>query len=241
MVISQTRAPTSALTAKWADKVQHRNFELLSVEILGNQLALTECGSEREGKWLLTWHEDIRPTMHGKKAQDARKECWDGTGLNSNIGFWECHTQGGNQLFKYIPDKHQIFHVPSQGCATADKVNSHWWNFSHFYVLGDQKSRFEILQWRRRESKVVVGRAKRNSFGACEFKHARNRRTPRTWLFILSVSAFMPLIILYCSLIWAFCCWIYCRVVKCFLIGWYAMSFGLKLAVALYPSQWCAL
>jgi len=87
----------------------------------GNQLALADCGSEREGKWLLTWHEDIRPISHGKKAQDARKECWDGTGLSANIGFWECHTQGGNQLFKYIPDKHQIFHVPSQGCATADK------------------------------------------------------------------------------------------------------------------------
>ena len=123
-------------------------------------MALADCGSEREGKWLLTWHEDIRPISHGKKenelklffrvsiffgflvfvenlnksyylfaqnltqekAQDARKECWDGTGLNANIGFWECHTQGGNQLFKYIPDKHQIFHVPSQGCATADKV-----------------------------------------------------------------------------------------------------------------------
>ena len=34
---------------------------------LGNQLALADCGSEREGKWLLTWHEDIRPISHGKK------------------------------------------------------------------------------------------------------------------------------------------------------------------------------
>ena len=91
--------------------------------ILGNQLALSDCGAESEGKWLLTWHEDIRPINHGKKAQDARKECWDGTGIGNNIGFWECHTQGGNQLFKYIPDKHQIFHVPSNGCATADKVS----------------------------------------------------------------------------------------------------------------------
>ena len=60
---------------------------------LGNQLSLSTCGSEAEGKWLLTWHEDIRPISHGKKAQDARKECWDGTGLGNNIGFWECHTQ----------------------------------------------------------------------------------------------------------------------------------------------------
>ena len=83
---------------------------------------MSNCGAESEGKWLLTWHEDIRPINHGKKAQDARKECWDGTGIGNNIGFWECHTQGGNQLFKYIPDKHQIFHVPSNGCATADEV-----------------------------------------------------------------------------------------------------------------------
>ena len=91
---------------------------------------MSNCGAESEGKWLLTWHEDIRPINHGKKAQDARKECWDGTGIGNNIGFWECHTQGGNQLFKYIPDKHQIFHVPSNGCATADEVR-----FSFRFVL----------------------------------------------------------------------------------------------------------
>ena len=87
----------------------------------------------------MTWHEDIRPISHGKKAQDARKECWDGTGLNSNIGFWECHTQGGNQLFKYIPDKHQIFHVPSQGCATADKVHFFVKNLLIFYFQATKK------------------------------------------------------------------------------------------------------
>jgi len=70
---------------------------------------------------MLTWHEDIRPS-NGKKASDARKVCWDGTGIGNNIGFWECHTQGGNQLFKYLPDKKQLYHVPSRGCATADKV-----------------------------------------------------------------------------------------------------------------------
>lgn len=88
----------------------------------GNQLALDTCSSLREGNWMLTWHEDIRPS-NGKKASDARKVCWDGTGIGNNIGFWECHTQGGNQLFKYLPDKKQILHVPSRGCATADKTN----------------------------------------------------------------------------------------------------------------------
>jgi polypeptide N-acetylgalactosaminyltransferase len=71
---------------------------------------------------MLTWHEDIRPNS-GKKASDGRKQCWDGTGIGNNVGFWECHTQGGNQLFKFIPEKKQIYHVPSRGCATADKNN----------------------------------------------------------------------------------------------------------------------
>jgi hypothetical protein len=58
-----------------------------------------------------------------QKASDARKQCWDGTGIGNDIGFWECHTQGGNQLFKYLPDKKQIYHVPSRGCVTADEVS----------------------------------------------------------------------------------------------------------------------
>ena len=64
-----------------------------------------------------------------QKASDARKQCWDGTGIGNDIGFWECHTQGGNQLFKYLPDKKQIYHVPSRGCVTADEVS--WIRFEN--------------------------------------------------------------------------------------------------------------
>lgn len=96
---------------------------LSKILIKGNQLGLDKCDSAHEVNWMLTWHEDIRPIgSHAKKAADARKVCWDGTGIGNNIGFWECHTQGGNQLFKYIPEKKQIYHAPSRGCATADKV-----------------------------------------------------------------------------------------------------------------------
>ncbi|CBY34413.1 unnamed protein product [Oikopleura dioica] len=91
----------------------------------GDQLALSECASVREGQWMLTWHEDIRPlsgsNVENKKASDARKVCWDGTGVGNPIGFWECHTQGGNQLFKYVPDKKQFIHSPSRACATANE------------------------------------------------------------------------------------------------------------------------
>ena len=91
--------------------------------------------------------EDIRPISRGKKAQDARKECWDGTGIGNNIGFWECHTQGGNQLFKYIPDKHHIFHVPSNGCATADSVRF-FIDFYNFFInfSGKEKSGNKTVQ-----------------------------------------------------------------------------------------------
>lgn len=60
--------------------------------------------------------------VENKKASDARKVCWDGTGVGNPIGFWECHTQGGNQLFKYVPDKKQFIHSPSRACATAHEV-----------------------------------------------------------------------------------------------------------------------
>jgi len=33
----------------------------------GDQLALSECASVREGQWMLTWHEDIRPLSGSSK------------------------------------------------------------------------------------------------------------------------------------------------------------------------------
>lgn len=68
---------------------------------------------------MLSWHEDIRQGR-SKNEINKHKMCLDCTGKNSKVTMWECHHQGGNQLWKYDPDTYYVRHALSGGCLTGD-------------------------------------------------------------------------------------------------------------------------
>jgi len=81
----------------------------------GSPITVSDCSSGvGELSWWLTWHEDVRPGGH--TADTARRVCLDCVGRNNLVSFWECHEMGGNQLWKYLPDKQQMFHSISNSC-----------------------------------------------------------------------------------------------------------------------------
>lgn len=84
-----------------------------------SQLILAPCikdDSKRTGeqKFLLTWHEDLRLKSRG--------ECLDvpQNSANAPVILYVCHGQKGNQLWKYIISKKQLFHMLTRKCLTAD-------------------------------------------------------------------------------------------------------------------------
>lgn len=85
----------------------------------GSPISLSKCDMYGDITAMLTWHEDIR---FGKNKNDIneRKQCLDCTGLNREVTIWECHGQGGNQLFKYHPKEFKLVHAISGGCVTGD-------------------------------------------------------------------------------------------------------------------------
>jgi len=62
-------------------------------------------GSSGEQRFSLTWRKDIRPT-------NRKKVCWDVSSQDkqSPVLFYNCHTQGGNQYWKYDPSRKWIVH-----------------------------------------------------------------------------------------------------------------------------------
>lgn len=89
----------------------------------GSSIHLTKCGPSdgrsSDMSSMLTWHEDIR-FGRNKNEINERKMCLDGTGLNKPITLWECHGQGGNQLYKIDLEKNRLIHAISGYCMTAD-------------------------------------------------------------------------------------------------------------------------
>ncbi|XP_076816066.1 polypeptide N-acetylgalactosaminyltransferase 10-like [Clavelina lepadiformis] len=84
----------------------------------GETVTASQCNPRNlaEQEFLLTYKEDIRP---GTSMESVRKVCIDGQGLNKPIVLWECHGQYGNQLWKYLVDKRQLYHGYTGLCATA--------------------------------------------------------------------------------------------------------------------------
>lgn len=61
----------------------------------------------------LSWQRDIR--------QKNNEQCWDvSEGGNAPVTLFGCHGMQGNQLFRYLPDTHQIQHVISNRCLDVD-------------------------------------------------------------------------------------------------------------------------
>ena len=88
----------------------------------GREIKLSPCSERRQysgPKSMLTWHEDIR-AGNNKNDINERKLCLDCTGIDKAITLWECHGQGGNQLFKFHPEKNRLIHAISDGCVTGD-------------------------------------------------------------------------------------------------------------------------
>ncbi|KAJ2950359.1 hypothetical protein O0L34_g8600 [Tuta absoluta] len=69
---------------------------------------LTPCEQGKENEWMFTWHKDIR--------LKTRNMCWDMPDTNAKkpIVLYSCHLGGGNQLWRYDPQKKQIKHSSSQ-------------------------------------------------------------------------------------------------------------------------------
>lgn len=109
----------------------------------GVPITLRSCGTG-DTNVMLTWQEDVRPGS-SKANINSRKLCFDGTGMHRDITMWECHGQGGNQLWKYNNSEHKLIHASTGACVTADlerkKVT--------IEVCTEEKRRFQEWKWER--------------------------------------------------------------------------------------------
>lgn len=85
----------------------------------GVAIGLSKCSTPGDTNFMLTWHEDIR---QGRTKIDINKKkmCLDCVGKRNKVTLWECHHQGGNQLWKFDADTGVIKHALSQGCLAGD-------------------------------------------------------------------------------------------------------------------------
>ena len=88
----------------------------------GNDIKMSPCQSGSRLEVMLTWHEDIR-SGDNKNEINEKKMCLDCVGSGRPVTLWECHGQGGNQLWKMDYLKGIVRHALSGGCLTADISN----------------------------------------------------------------------------------------------------------------------
>ncbi|ROT71654.1 hypothetical protein C7M84_010013 [Penaeus vannamei] len=83
----------------------------------GDRFGLQECGHGGEQSFHLTWHKDIRP---GK-----RSVCWDVSSGDAQapVLLYNCHGMGGNQMWKYDPDKKWLVHGGNPRCLDCNPGN----------------------------------------------------------------------------------------------------------------------
>jgi len=107
----------------------------------GSPVYLSECAkSSGELSWWLTWHEDIRPGGH--TADTARRVCLDCVGRDNVVSFWECHEMQGNQLWKFLHTKKQMFHSISGSCLEASPDTG-----KMYARVCDQNNPLQQWQW----------------------------------------------------------------------------------------------
>ncbi|XP_063591466.1 putative polypeptide N-acetylgalactosaminyltransferase 10 [Penaeus indicus] len=83
----------------------------------GDRFGLQECGHGGEQSFHLTWHKDIRP---GK-----RSVCWDVSSGDAQapVLLYNCHGMGGNQMWRYDPDKKWLVHGGNPRCLDCNPGN----------------------------------------------------------------------------------------------------------------------
>ncbi|XP_066942249.1 putative polypeptide N-acetylgalactosaminyltransferase 10 [Macrobrachium rosenbergii] len=83
----------------------------------GERFGLQECSRGGEQSYHLTWHKDIRP---GK-----RPLCWDVSSgdTQSPVLLYNCHGMGGNQLWRYDPEKKWLIHGGNPRCLDCNPGN----------------------------------------------------------------------------------------------------------------------
>lgn len=83
----------------------------------GDRFGLQECGHGGEQSFHLTWHKDIRP---GK-----RSVCWDVSSGDAQapVLLYNCHGMGGNQMWRYDPNKKWLVHGGNPRCLDSNPGN----------------------------------------------------------------------------------------------------------------------
>ncbi|XP_047493614.1 putative polypeptide N-acetylgalactosaminyltransferase 10 isoform X1 [Penaeus chinensis] len=83
----------------------------------GDRFGMQECGHGGEQSFHLTWHKDIRP---GK-----RSVCWDVSSGDAQapVLLYNCHGMGGNQMWRYDPDKKWLVHGGNPRCLDCNPGN----------------------------------------------------------------------------------------------------------------------
>uniref|UniRef100_A0A1L8E1A6 Polypeptide N-acetylgalactosaminyltransferase n=1 Tax=Nyssomyia neivai TaxID=330878 RepID=A0A1L8E1A6_9DIPT len=87
----------------------------------GGTFGLFSCAAnhvqpQKNQWWALSWRQDLR-----QKHEDL---CWDvsSSERNAPILLWHCHTQGGNQYFRYDPEKQWILQGVYERCVEGDPI-----------------------------------------------------------------------------------------------------------------------
>jgi len=87
---------------------------------VNDRIGMDKCskdnpGSSGEQRFALTWRKDIRPKKRGKV-------CWDVSSSDPQapVLLYDCHTQGGNQFWRYDEDYSWILHGGNPRCLDCN-------------------------------------------------------------------------------------------------------------------------